>query len=87
MDYHQEMVRLWEQAIGDTPVKWVYRMDVSWQMVNQFKMMASQKDFWVCGGFHRWYREEMRQVIDRGDTVWWYGDTPPVHAATSSMWN
>jgi hypothetical protein len=85
MDYHQEMVRLWEKAIGDTPVKWVYRMDASWQMVNQFKMMAGHKNFWVCGGFHRWYPEEVRQVIDRGDTVWWYGGTPPLQEATSSI--
>jgi hypothetical protein len=85
MRYHQEMVRLWETAIGDTPVSWVYRMDVSWQMANQFDVMAGHQSFWVCGGFHRWYRDQVRQVIARGDTVWWYGGTPPIPAATSSI--
>jgi hypothetical protein len=85
MGYHQEMVRLWEQAIGDTPVPWMYRMDASWQMANQFKMMAGHKNFWVCGGFHRWYPKEVRQVVERGDTVWWYGGTPPVQASTSGI--
>jgi hypothetical protein len=85
MSYHQEMVRLWEEAIGDTSVKWVYRSDASWQMANQFEMMAGHKNFWVCGGFHRWLGDELRQVIDRGDIVWWYGGTPPVQAATSGI--
>jgi hypothetical protein len=85
MGHHQEMVRLWEKAVGDTPVKWVYRMDVSWQMANQFEMMAGHRSFWVCGGFHRWYRDHVRQVIARGDTVWWYGGTPPIPVATSSI--
>jgi hypothetical protein len=85
MPYHQEMVRLWELAIGDTPVKWVYRSDSSWQLVNQFAEMAGHDNFWVCGGFHRWYPEQVRAVIDRGDLVWWYGGTPPLQTATSSI--
>jgi hypothetical protein len=85
MRYHQEMVRLWEQAIGDTPVQWVYRSDASWQMVSQFERMSGHRSFWVCGEFHRWYPDQVRQVLDRGDTVWWYGGTPPVQAATSSI--
>ncbi len=85
MAYHRDMVQLWEAAIGDTPVKWVYRMDVSWQMKNQFALMAGHRNFWVCGHFHRWYPSEVRQVLSRGDIVWWYGGTPPVQAATSSI--
>jgi hypothetical protein len=85
MAYHREMVRLWECAIGDTSVQWVCRTDSSWQLVNQFEMMADHSNFWVCGGFHRWYPDQVRTVIDRGDVVWWYGGTPPVQAATSSI--
>jgi hypothetical protein len=85
MRYHREIVRLWEKAAGDTPVKWVYRMDVSWQMKDQFEMMAGHRNFWVCGGFHRWYRDPVWRVIDRGDLVWWYGGLPPIQAATSAI--
>ena len=85
MRYHREMVRMWEQAIGETPVRWVYRSDVSWQMVAQFEAMAGHANFWVCGGFHRWYEREIAQVLARGDTVWWYGGTPPLQAATSAI--
>ncbi|MBN1640749.1 MAG: DUF4091 domain-containing protein [Anaerolineae bacterium] len=83
--YHRELVRLWEQAIGETPVPWVYRADVSWQMRAQFEAMAGHRNFWVCGGFHRWYRGEVAQVVARGDIVWWYGGAPPVQAATSAI--
>ncbi len=81
MHHHGEMVRLWEAAVGDTPVPWVYRSDASWQMVNQFEWMAGHMNFWVCGGFHRWYPVQVRRVIERGDIVWWYGGTPPVGVA------
>jgi hypothetical protein len=85
MRYHREMVRLWEAAVGDSPVPWVYRMDASWQMANQFEAMAGHENFWVCGGFHRWYPDALRAVVERGDTVWWYGGTPPIDAASSAI--
>jgi hypothetical protein len=85
MRYHEEMVRLWKLAIGDTPVPWVYRSDVSWQMQAQFEAMAGHRNLWVCGGFHRWYPDEIAQVVARGDIVWWYGGAPAVQAATSAI--
>jgi hypothetical protein len=66
-------------------VPWVYRMDASWQMANQFEAMAGHDNFWVCGGFHRWYPDAVRAVLERGDTVWWYGETPPIDAGSSAI--
>jgi hypothetical protein len=89
MAYHREMVRLWEAAIGDSrgtgSVPWVYRTDASWQMANQFDAMAGHANFWVCGGFHRWYPDAVRAVVARGDIVWWYGGTPPIDAASTAI--
>jgi hypothetical protein len=85
MVYHKEMIRMWESVTADSPVKWVYRMDASWQMKNQFAMLGGHRNFWVCGGFHRWYPVELGEVVDRGEIAWWYNGTPPVQAASSSI--
>jgi hypothetical protein len=89
MAYHREILRLWEAAVGVPrgagTVPWVYRLDASWQMANQFDAMAGHSNFWVCGGFHRWYPDAVRRVIARGDTVWWYGGTPPIDAPSSAI--
>ncbi|MFO7898715.1 MAG: DUF4091 domain-containing protein [Planctomycetota bacterium] len=85
MDYQNEMVRLWEEAVGDSPVPWVYRMDASWQMKNLFPMMEGHANFWVLGGFHRWYPDHVAEVVARGDITWWYNGTPPIGAASSAI--
>ena len=79
------MGRLLKTAAGASPVKWSYRMDASWQMKGEFERLAGCVDFWVCGGFVRWYPEEVRRVLERGDTVWWYGGAPPVNAASDAV--
>lgn len=83
--YHVRMAEMWADAVTGSPVNWVYRMDASWQMKQQFSRLAGHRNFWVCGGFHRWYREELRAVQERGDIVWWYGGSPPVQAASSAI--
>ena len=85
MKYQMEFVRLWETAIEGSPVPWLYRMDASWQMKNIFPMMEGHANFWVCGGFHRWYPNEIAEVVDRGDTTWWYNGTADVTAASSAI--
>jgi hypothetical protein len=79
------MGRLWKQAIGETPVPWVYRMDASWQMKNHFERLAGVVDFWVCGGFARWYPQEIRRVAARGDTVWTYSGTPGIAESSAAL--
>ncbi len=83
--YFLEMSRLWRKAIGDTPVPWVYRIDASWRMKDHFTRMAGVIDFWVCGGFARWYPQEIRSVVARGDTVWTYSGTPGIEAPSSAL--
>lgn len=83
--YHVRMAEMWADAVAGSPVNWVYRMDASWQMKQQFGRLAGYRNFWVCGGFHRWYREELLPVQERGDIVWWYGGSPPVDAASSAI--
>jgi hypothetical protein len=85
MVYQREMLRMWEPAIEGSPVPWLYRMDASWQMKNLFPMMAGHPNFWVLGGFHRWYPEEIPKLVERGDTVWWYNGTPAMTAASSGI--
>ncbi len=83
--YHIQMERMWRAAIQGSPVKWVYRMDASWQMRSQFERLRGLVDFWVLGGFCRWYPEETRAVIDRGDIVWWYGGSPSIAEPSSDV--
>jgi len=83
--YFLEMGRMWKRAIGQTPVPWLYRCDSSWQMKNHFTAFAGVVDFWVCGGFARWYPEEVRAVAERGDVIWTYSGTPAIDASSSAV--
>ncbi len=82
--YFLEMGRLLRKAIGDTPVPWLYRIDASWQMKKEFEEFEGVIDWWVCGGFIKWYPDEVREVIKRGDVIWQYSGPPPITAASSS---
>ena len=83
--YALEMGRLFKEAVGDTPVPWVYRMDASWRMKDHFERFSGLVDFWVCGSFARWYPEEIRRVVERGDIVWTYSGTPAIDAISSAL--
>jgi len=83
--YFLEMGRLLKKAIGDSPVPWVYRMDASWQMKNHIDRFAGMVNFWVCGGFARWYPDEIAIALDRGDIVWTYSGTPPIDAPSAGL--
>ena len=80
-----EMWRLLRRAVDGSPVRWVLRVDASWQQKFQFERLAGAATFWVLGGFWRWYREEIRRVVERGDIVWWYGGTPSVDMASAGV--
>jgi len=83
--HHLEMIRMWEKATAGSPVPWVYRLDASWQVKNQFEVLGGHRNFWVCGGMVRWYPQEVARVIQRGETVWWYGGAPRINAPSSSI--
>jgi hypothetical protein len=49
--YFKEYARFLKEAVpADSPVKFVFRADVSWTMERQFKELAGIINFWVCGG-------------------------------------
>ncbi len=78
--YLEDYARLMKAAVpADSPVKFVFRADVSWTMERQFRELAGMINFWVCGGgMFGWYRDAVPVLKKRGDIVWIYGGTPPV---------
>lgn len=82
-----EYARWMKQAFpADSPVRWVYRTDASWQMERQFREQAGIINFWVCGGgMFGWYAENAAVLKQRGDIVWTYGGTPPVDKPASHI--
>lgn len=82
-----EYRRLLDKAApAGTPVKFVYRTDVSWQMERQFREQAGVFDFWVCGGgMFGWYAEQLPELKRRGHIVWLYGGTPGVDKPASHI--
>lgn len=87
MPYFAEYQRLMRAAWpADSPARWVYRTDASWQMERQFKELTGIIDFWVVGGgMFGWYAEYAPILKQRGDIVWTYGGTPPVDEPASHI--
>jgi len=85
--YFIEYARLLRKAVPpDSPVKFVFRADASWDMERQFKSLAGIINFWVCGGsMFSWYDYAPRLLKERGDVVWIYGGPPPVTMASSAI--
>jgi len=83
--YVHRMGRLLRRAIDGSDVPWVYRMDASWQMARHFERLAGVVDFWVCGSFARWWPDEVRRVVERGDVVWTYSGTPGIAETSSAL--
>ncbi|MCC7340865.1 MAG: DUF4091 domain-containing protein [Bryobacterales bacterium] len=82
-----EYQRLMKLAMPeDSPVKWAYRTDASWQMEKQFTLQAGVINLWVLGnGMFTWYAENAPILKARGDTVWTYGGTPRVDEPASHI--
>ncbi len=69
-----------------SPVRFLFRIDASWSMENQFKSLAGTINFWVCGGgMFGWYEYAAKMLKDRGDIVWIYGGAPAVTAVSASI--
>ncbi len=85
--YFREYARLLRLAVpSDSPVRFVFRADVSWMMEEQFKALAGVINFWVCGGTEfAWFAGAPKLLHDRGDIVWIYGGTPQITEVSSSM--
>ena len=51
LSYFQEYGRLLKEALpADTPVHFVMRADVSWDMEQEFKVLEGVVRLWCCGG-------------------------------------
>ncbi|NKB70306.1 MAG: hypothetical protein GKR89_24815 [Candidatus Latescibacteria bacterium] len=83
--YLLEMSRLFNDAVGDSPVPWTFRLDSSWRMQDHFKRFAGLIDLWICGGFASWYPDQVHQAIDRGEMVWTYSGTPEIDQTSSAL--
>jgi hypothetical protein len=83
--YFEEMGRLWNKAMAGSPVPWSFRIDASWRIKDHMNRFADFIDYWVCGGFIRWYPDEVKKMLDRGHIVWAYSGTPGIHAPSSGL--
>jgi hypothetical protein len=85
--YFVEYGRLLKKAIPpDSPVRFVFRIDASWDMERQFKSLAGIIGMWVCGGsMFSWYDYAPALLKGRGDIVWIYGGPPPVTMVSSAI--
>jgi hypothetical protein len=85
--YFREYGRLLQKAIPkDSPVKFVFRADTSWDMERQSKDLAGIVSMWVCsGGILSWYPEAARAMKQRGDIVWFYSGPPAVTQASAKI--
>ena len=85
--YFKEYARLLKEAVpAGSPVKFVFRADVSWTMERQFKELAGIVNFWVCGGGEfGWNPDAPKLLKGRGDIVWIYGGTPPMTQPSSDV--
>jgi hypothetical protein len=82
-----EYGRLLKKSVPpDSPVKFVFRHDVSWRMEEQFKTLAGVVNFWVCSrAILSWLPGELRPVKQRGDIVWIYSGPPAIGESSSAI--
>ena len=80
INYFLEYGRLLKKAVpADSPVHFVMRADVSWDMEQEFKLLKGVVTVWCCsGGILSFYRDAPKTLGDRGDVVWYYGGPPSV---------
>jgi len=82
-----EFNRLLKKAVPpDSPAQFVYRMDASWRLEDQFKSLAGVVNFWVCSStILSWLPEQLKSVRQRGDIVWTYAGPPAIHESSSAI--
>lgn len=85
--YLKTFRKLLDDAIpANSPVHFISRIDTSWTMEHQFQELKGVIGLWVAGGgMASWYPDALREVKQRGDTVWIYGGTPEAQKTSSSI--
>jgi hypothetical protein len=82
--YFLEYGRLLKKALpADTPVRFVFRADVSWDMEQQFKVLNGVVN--MFNGMLSWYKGAPKMLRERGDIVWDYGAPPQVNQPSSAI--
>ena len=87
INYFLEYGRLMKKAIpADSPVHFVMRADVSWDMEQEFKQLRGVVTLWCAsGGILSFYRDAPATLRQRGDVVWYYGGPPSVTESSSAI--
>jgi len=87
LNYFLEYGRLLRKALPpDSPVHFVFRADVSWDMEQQFKLLKGIVNVWCCGGgILSFYKDAPKILRERGDIVWYYGGPPSVTETSSAI--
>ena len=87
LKYFIEYGRLLKKALpAGTPVQFVFRADVSWDMEQQFKLLEGVVKLWCAGGgILSFYKDAPKMLRNRGDVVWYYGGPPSVMDSSSAI--
>lgn len=85
--YFLEYGRLLKKALPpDTPVHFVFRADVSWDMGQQFKILEGVVKLWCAsGGILSFYKDAPKMLRNRGDVIWYYGGPPGVTDSSAAI--
>jgi hypothetical protein len=85
--YFLEYGRLLKKALPpDTPVKFVFRADTSWDMEQQFKDLGGVVNMWVASrDILSWLPRAPRMLRERGDVIWFYSGPPVVTQPASTI--
>ena len=85
--FFREYGRLLAKAVpADSPVRFVFRADVSWDMEQQSRELAGIVKLWCCGGgILSWYPEMAHALRQRGDIVWFYGGPPRINQPSAKI--
>ncbi len=85
--YFLEYGRLLKKALPpDSPVKFVFRADVSWDMEKQFQELAGVVNMWVASrDILSWLPQAPGMLRARGDVIWFYSGPPAVTQPASTI--
>ncbi len=87
LKYFIEYGRLLKEALpADTPVHFLFRADMSWDMEQQFKVLNGVVKLWCAGGgILSFYKDAPKMLRNRGDVIWYYGGPPSVTDSSTAI--
>jgi len=87
LKYFIEYGRLLKEALpADTPVHFLFRADISWDMEQQFKVLNGVVKLWCAGGgILSFYKDAPKMLRNRGDVIWYYGGPPSVTDSSTAI--